>query len=176
MITLKYNYVHTCKRTHTHMHTYIYGIYVCVRVCVCGCVFFLFIYFVLTSMLYMCMLSACCFPQRTCMAQCLVYWVLNETWTHSCLKFECFSVGYDFYIEVILSLFTFVCFTPLWYLMYFSTCVCVCVVCMCMCVCWNGFGFHSLLSFYEVFNVCLGDFFVYVWLCGFKFTGNFFYW
>ena len=36
------------------------------------------------NILYMCIFPACCFRQRTYMAQCLVNEVLNETWTHSC--------------------------------------------------------------------------------------------
>ena len=42
-------------------------------------VFFEFIYFIQTYMLYMCMSPACCFRQRTYMAQGLVNGVLNET-------------------------------------------------------------------------------------------------
>ena len=40
------------------------------------------------------MLPACYFHQRTYVAQGLMNGVLNETWTHSCLKFEWFSVDY----------------------------------------------------------------------------------
>ena len=43
------------------------------------------------------------FRQRTYMAQSLVNELLNEIWTYSCSQFECFSFGYGFYIEVILS-------------------------------------------------------------------------
>ena len=52
----------------------------------------------------MCMFPACCFRQKTYVAQGLVNGVLNKTWTHSRWQFECFSVGfgYGFYIEVIL--------------------------------------------------------------------------
>ena len=81
------------------------------------------------------MFLACCFRHWTYLAQGLVNAVFNETWTNSRSKFECFSVGYGFYIEVILSfslsVFTLVCFTPRWYLICFSRCVCVCV---CVCV------------------------------------------
>ena len=52
-------------------------------------VFFEFIYFVLicvlriciTYVLYICMFPACCFRQRTFVAQGLLNGVLNETWT-----------------------------------------------------------------------------------------------
>ena len=82
--------------------------------------------------LYMCIFPDCCFCQRTYAAQGLVNGVHNETWTHSCSQFECFfPFGCGFYIEVILyfslSVFTLVCFTPLWYLICFCRCVCVCV-------------------------------------------------
>ena len=43
----------------------------------------------------MCMFPACCFRQKTYMAQGLVNGVLNETWTHLCLEFEWFLVGYN---------------------------------------------------------------------------------
>ena len=56
---------------YTHVYMYIY-MCVCVCVCVCACVFLAWI-----------------FLQR-CMAQGLVNWVFNETWTHSYLEFECF--------------------------------------------------------------------------------------
>ena len=63
-------------------------------------VFFEFIYFVLIYVLYMCMFPACCFRHRTYIAQGLVNGVLIET----CPQFEGFSVGYEFYIEVLLTL------------------------------------------------------------------------
>ena len=89
-----------------------------------------FIYFVLTYVLYMCMFPACCFHQRTYVAQSLVNGVLNDTWTHSCLQFEWFSVGLGgFYIEVILpfslSEFTLDCFTDIYIYIYICACVCV---------------------------------------------------
>ena len=40
----------------------------------------------------MCMYLACYFRQRTYVAQGLIDGVLNETWTHSCSQFECFSI------------------------------------------------------------------------------------
>ena len=42
-------------------------------------VFFEFIYLVLTYVLYICMFPACCFRQRTCVAQGFLKRVLNET-------------------------------------------------------------------------------------------------
>ena len=56
-------------------------------------VFFEFISIVFTYVLYMCMFPACCFLQRTYVAQGIVNRVLNETWTHSCFQFEWFSFG-----------------------------------------------------------------------------------
>ena len=44
-----------------------------------GFAFFEFVYFVLTYVLYTCMFPACCFRQRTFMAQGLVNGVLNVT-------------------------------------------------------------------------------------------------
>ena len=46
--------------------------------------------------LHTCIFPACCFRQRTYMAQGLINGILNETWTHSCLQFEWFSDGYGF--------------------------------------------------------------------------------
>ena len=51
-------------------------------------VFFEFIYFVLTYILYICMFPACCFRQRTYVAQSFFNGVLNETWTHLCFKYK----------------------------------------------------------------------------------------
>ena len=48
------------------------------------------------SFLHTYMFPACCFRQRTYMAQGLVNGVLNETGTHLCLQFELFSVDYGF--------------------------------------------------------------------------------
>ena len=48
--------------------------------------YFLKIYLFISSLRTR-MFPAGCFRQRTCMAQGLVNWVLNETWTHSCLNF-----------------------------------------------------------------------------------------
>ena len=105
--------------------------------------------------LHMCMFPAYCFHQRTYIAHSLVNGVLNETWTHSCLQFEWFSVGYGF-ISRSSSLFfrvrfTLVSFTPHWYLICFChVYVCVCALewfwisltvifplCVCECVSWG---------------------------------------
>ena len=48
------------------------------------------------------MFPACCFRQRTYITEGLVNEVLNKTWTHSCLQFEGFSVGY---IGIMISVF-----------------------------------------------------------------------
>ena len=96
------------------------------------CISFLFIYFVLTYVLYMRRFPACCFRQRTYMAQGLVNGVLNKIWTHSCSQFECFSFGYGFYIEDFLSfslsVFTLDCLTFIWYVYVVCVCVCVCAL------------------------------------------------
>ena len=49
-------------------------------------VFFRIYLFIL--FLHTCMFPACCFRQRTYMAQGLINEVLSETCTHSCLQFE----------------------------------------------------------------------------------------
>ena len=46
-------------------------------------------------MLYICIFPACCFHQRTYVAQGLVNRVLNETWTHSCFQFKWPLVGQE---------------------------------------------------------------------------------
>ena len=51
-------------------------------------VFFEYTYFVFTYVLYICMFPACCFCQRTYLAQGLCNRVLNETWTHSGFKYK----------------------------------------------------------------------------------------
>ena len=56
-------------------------------------VFFEFIYFVLTFVLYMCMFTACCFRQRTCVAQGNFDGVLNEIRIHSCVHYKWPLVG-----------------------------------------------------------------------------------
>ena len=89
-----------------------------------------------------CMLPACCFRQRTCMAQGIVNRVLNEIWTHSCLQFN----GFQFVMGLYgghCSYFLWVCFTPLhlWYLIRFL-----------LCVCWGDFEFHL-----QLLILCLGE-------------------
>ena len=83
--------------------------------------------------LHTCMLPACCFRQRTYVAQGLVNRVLKESWTHWCLQFEWFSFGYGFILRssslFLRVCFTFACFTPHWYLICFlPLTVCVGVV------------------------------------------------
>ena len=84
-----------------HIYIYIY-IYFKIRWSIERFVFFEFIYFVLTYvlctcityMLYICMIPACCFRQRTCVAQGLLNGVLNETWTCSCFQYKLFLSGW----------------------------------------------------------------------------------
>ena len=96
-------------------------------------------------------LPACCFHQRTCVAQSLVNRVLNETWTHSFPVWMTFGWSGGFYIGVILPFSPRVCLLwsalPLfdmfivlcghtlvleWFwvslTVFFLVCVCVCVV------------------------------------------------
>ena len=114
------------------------------------------IFFLLT-----CIFPACCFRQIAYMAQVNVNEVFNETWTHSCLQFEWFSVGYGFIYRssslFIRVCFIFVCFTPHLYFIYFCHCVCVCV-----CI---GVVLDLTMSYFSsvCMSVCLGDFCVYVW-------------
>ena len=118
---------------------------------------FLSIYFVFTHVLYMCMFPACCFHQRTYVAQGFGNLSLIETWTHSCSQFKCFFL-FDcaFYIEVnlpfSLSEFTLGCFTPLRYLICFCRCVSMCALDL----------FWVSLTVIFLLCVCLGDF-VCVW-------------
>ena len=100
------------------------------------------------------MFPACCFRQRTYMVQGFVNGVLSETWIHLCLQFECFSVGYGFF----LSVFTLAYFTPHLLLRFdtlFSLCVCV------------------LVWFRILLNVCLEMLCVCAWSCGLKYTGKY---
>ena len=82
--------------------------------------------------LHPCMFPAWYFRQRTCMAQGLVIGVHNDTWTHLCLQFEWFSVGYEFLWRSLLpfsfSVFNLVCFTPRFHLIFdtFFRYVCMC--------------------------------------------------
>ena len=79
-------YIYMCKdgccRSKERMR-----IYFKIRMSTKRFVFFRFIYFVLTYVLYICMSPACCFHQRTYVAQGLFNGVLNETWTHSCFQY-----------------------------------------------------------------------------------------
>ena len=96
--------------------------------------------------IYICMITVCCFRQRIYLPQGLVNEVLNETWTHSCLQFEslftCFGCGVlykgysPFFFGCVyfwmclllllwMCLFTvylLVCLTPLWYLICLLLC------------------------------------------------------
>ena len=91
-------------------------------------VFFLGFIYLIILFLHTCMFPACCFRQRTYMAQGLVNGVFNSS-----LKFEWFSVGYGFILRSLLpfskSVFTLVWITrhmPLIFDIFFR-CVCVCV-------------------------------------------------
>ena len=81
-----------------------------------------FFYFVFIYVLYICMFPACCFRQRTCVAQGLLKGILNETWTHSCIHYKWFLSGHICFIRVYVllswSMLTLVSFTLLWYLIY----------------------------------------------------------
>ena len=50
--------------------------------------------------LHTCMFPAWCFRLRTCMAQSLVNEVFNDTWIHSFLLFEWFSLGYGIFMKL----------------------------------------------------------------------------
>ena len=129
-------------------------------------VFFEFIYLFI-SFLHLCMFPACSFCQRTYMAQGLINGVLNETWTHLCLQFEWFSVGYWF-IWRFSSLFLRVCLPLLYpsliFDLFLSLFICVCV-CVCVCI---GAVLDFTNSYFSTMCVCVcvcvGDFFACV--CG----------
>ena len=117
-------------------------------------VFFESIYFVLTYLLYMCMFPACCFRQRTYVAQGLVNGVLNESLNHSCSQFECFSVRlwvlYRGYSPLFLeSVYFSLLYPSLIFDMFLSLCVggcgCVCVV----------LGFTSSYFKSYIFIICI---------------------
>ena len=80
----------------------------------------------------------------------LVNGVFNETWTHSYLQFEWFSVGFLFLCRSLQCfsecLFTPIFFTPHLLLIWNKLCVYVCV---CVCVC---FGVVS--DFTDIFSMC----------------------
>ena len=108
--------------------------------------------------LHTCMFPGCCFRQRTNMAEGLVNGVLNETWTHSCLQFEWFSVGYRF-IQRSFNLFLECVYISLFYpsLIYF--CRYECVFCALECF-WISLTFIFPLSECECF---LGIFYDCKW-------------
>ena len=119
-------------RIYIYMYIYIYIYISKKRWSTKRFVFFEFIHFDLTYVLYICMFPACCFRQRTCVAQGLLNGVRNETWTHSCFQYKWFLSGqtcfYKDFVAISWSMFILFCFTLLWYLI----CACVCV----------GFGFY----------------------------------
>ena len=107
------------------------------------------------------MFPACCFRQRTCVAQGLLYGVLNETWTHSCFQYKwllsCQTGSYRGCCPSFLECVYFGLLYPsLIFDMFIVVCVCVCV---CVGVVW---GFT-----YGIFCVCIMERFVV-----FKFTGS----
>ena len=108
--------------------------------------------------LHMCMFPAWSVRQRICMAQGLVNELFNETWTHSCLQLEWFSVvmiffmkvAFFFFLEYVsLSLLYLICF---WYLI---RCVCVGV--------FLNLTNSYFISVYAV-NVCLWDTYIYIYI------------
>ena len=131
-------------------------------------VFFRIYLFIL--FLHTCMFPVWCFRQRTCMAQGLVNGIFNETWTHSCLQFEWFSVNYVVFYEIA-SFFFLECvslsfyFTPHLILIFDTLCVCVCVcvlewfrislTILCVCVCVGVVSDFTNSYFFSV----------YVWSC-----------
>ena len=103
------------------------------------------------------MFPACCFRQRTCVAQGLVIGVLNETWTHSCFQFKWPLVG-----QVALnrghspSFLESVYFGLLYLSLIFDMFI---VVCICVCVSIGvGVVLRFTNSFFPFFSLC-------VWMC-----------
>ena len=91
-----------------------------------------------------CMFPACCFCQRTYLAQNIINRLHNDTLTRLCLQFEWCSVGYGFVRRSLLSfsqsMFTLACITTHWSLIFdvfVYICMCVGVV----------FGFHLQFFF-----------------------------
>ena len=89
--------------------------------------------------------------------------IFNETWTHSCLQFEWFSVVNGFFLMMVGPFFFLVCVTlslfcrsftfDIWYV-----CVCVCArarVCVLVCLCVVVVSDFSYNFFFTV----------YVWMC-----------
>ena len=89
-------HTHTLVYIYIYIYMHIYDEYVLDEICI-----FWSYLFILS--LYTCMFPALCFRQRTCMAQGLGNGVFKETWTHSCLQFEWFWVGYIFLCRSLLS-------------------------------------------------------------------------
>ena len=106
-----YIYIYVCVCMCVWVCVYILKIYICVCVCVCVCVLkmrrstkrFVFFKDFFFLFLYRCMFPACCFCQTIYIAQNLVNGALNETWIHSCLQFEWFSVGNEFICRSLVS-------------------------------------------------------------------------
>ena len=123
------------------------------------------IYFILTHVLYICMFPACCFRQRTYMAQGLFNWVLNESLTDSCFQYKGTLVGqvglYWGRCPSFLECVYFGLLYPSLIFDMFIYCVCVCV---CVCVLVLVLFLVSLIVF--CVSVYLREF------CGFKFTGS----
>ena len=99
---------------------------------------------------YRCMFPACCFLQRTYIAQGLVNGVLNEPWTLSFCSLNGFQWVIGFIWRSLFFFFECVYFSLLyssfavdiWYILFLFSC--------CVCVCWRGFGFHLVIfSLYE---------------------------
>ena len=121
--------VHTHTHTHTHTHIYIFKIGRSTK----RFVFFEFIYFVLTYELYICMFPACCFHQKTCVAQGFFNGVLNEIWTHSCFQYKWPLVGHTgLYRGHCSSFLECVYFGLLYPSLIFDMFI---VMCVCVCVC-----------------------------------------
>ena len=139
-------------------------IYIKIRRSTKRLVFFECIYFVLTYVLYICVFPACCFRQRTYVAQGLFNGVLNETWTHSCFHYKWSLVGQLIYIGSLFLFLECVYFGLLYPTLIFDIFI---VVCACVCVC-GGVGL--IWGFTNGFLVCVSEY--HGEFCGFKFTGS----
>ena len=123
--------------------------------------FNLSISFLHTCYIYTCMFPACCFHERTCVAQGILNGVLNETWTHSCFQYKwilsgwtCFYKGFcAFFLECI---YFGLLYPSLMFDMFIVVSVCVCVL---------KWFWVSLTAF-----ICIMGCFV-----AFKFTGSSFF-
>ena len=126
------------------------------------CIFWIYLFCSYTRVIYMSMFPACCFRQRTCVAQSLLNGVLNETWTHSCFQYKwilsgqiCFYKGFcAFFLECVY-------FGLLYLSLIFDMFIVVCV-CVCVCVCVG-----VVLGFTNCFFLCIMGCFVV-----FKFIGS----